>query len=128
MNEQDIRTSDSAPYVLSLFVLLLDTILLGAIVWITTIVRWRFEAIFTDFGVNLPIVTMLILSVPGKVYAMLTAGLAIILLAKELMIVDARRKLRINIVAGVALLAFAALFSLAMLLPWMSLFEIQNAQ
>jgi hypothetical protein len=126
MNEQESRSSSAATHTLSILMLSLDIFLLGIIVWITTLVRCRFEAIFHDFGAQLPIITTLLLFVPGKVYAMTATCFGFLLLVKEYTISKQSLKLAINLVAGVALLAFTALFPLAMLLPWMSL--IQNLE
>jgi hypothetical protein len=128
MNPQETRTSNTVSAVLSFIMLVIDLFLLGLIAWQTLIFREEFQDIFNKFGVQLPAFTSLLLSVPGKVYLAVATCLAICLLVKELTIANQSIKLGINMVAGVALLVFAALFHLSLLMPWMSMLKMQNLQ
>jgi hypothetical protein len=123
MNEQESKPLNVVPLVASLALLASDVVLLLVIIWITTDVRDRFEKIFSDFEAQLPVLTKMFLSVPGSVYVVMAASFGIFLLVKELTISNQSVKLGINLVAGVVLLAFAALFPLTMLLPWMTLIQ-----
>jgi hypothetical protein len=123
MNDQESRTSKTVSLVLSLVTVTIDMFLLGLILWQTTFFRPRFQGIFKDFDVQLPAYTALLLSIPGKVYVVTAACIGIILMVKEITISNQSIKLGINMVSGVALLAFAVLFHLALLLPWMSLMQ-----
>jgi hypothetical protein len=124
MNELESQLSNKLPRVLCFVTLTIDMFLLGLILWQTTVFRQSFQGFFSDFGVELPYFTAMLLSVPGKVYVVAVACLSMILMAKEITISDTSSKLIINLSVGVALLIFAVLFHFALLMPWMSL--IQN--
>jgi hypothetical protein len=124
MNESDLRISRRVSLVLSIIMLAIDLSLLGLIAWQTLDTRERFIEIFTNMGAKIPVLTSILLSVPGKVYLVVATSLAIFLVVKEYTITNLSIKLGINMVAGIVLLLFAALFHLSLLMPWMTMMQV----
>jgi hypothetical protein len=110
----------AATTILSFVMLFIELFLLGLIIWQTTYLASQFLRIFDNFGVELPVLTVMLLSLPGKVYGTIAITLGLLLLAKEWTITSQAVKMWINLLGGVGLLAFAVLFHLSLLLPWMS--------
>jgi hypothetical protein len=105
----------------SLTLLVVDVLLASLLALAVLRLPVEIRRIFTDFEIEVPILTRWFLFLPGYVYA---AGLAVgcaLLVAKELALRDGRANLLLNLLALVALLAFGALVVVALLLPLISL-------
>jgi len=115
MDEQEPRNGRPMLGVLSVFALAADLIVLLLLAYLTTVVRGNFEEISLDFGTTASALTGTLLLVPNGAYLSFLTAVGILLVIKEVTITNQSVKLGLNIVVGMAMLAFAALFYLALL-------------
>lgn len=121
MKEQNSPYGGLGMWFFALGSLLTDFLLLGFVAYLAVFVRWDFQQVFHDLGVELPTVTLAFLSVPNGAYITMLISIGILLAAKEVALASRPLKISLNIAVGVALLAFAALLYLALLMPTLGL-------
>jgi len=86
-----------------------------------TYARARCAATFEEFGVELPAMTRVVLSVPAGVVVLVLVGAGVLLLAKEGVIRKASVRLTLNLLAGLGLLGVGAVLVAALSLPLLAL-------
>ena len=101
----------------SLVVLVLDVIGLLCLLFVTTFVATRFQVIFADLQIALPMLTTVVLAVPRIVYAVLIGASIVGLVAKERSIADRRLTRNINLIALLAIVICLMVFVVAMFFP-----------
>ncbi len=111
------RTVRTPSRTASLVVLVLDVIGLICLVFVTTFVAPRFQAIFAELQIAMPILTVAVLSVPRIVYAVLIGASIACLIAKERSIADRRRTRNINLIALLVIVICLMVFVVAMFIP-----------
>jgi hypothetical protein len=123
VQESESRGTATALQVFSLLALVADLGLLAAVGYQTLYVRPSLMKIFEDFDSELPVMTVWAISIPGVVYAAALVGVAALLIFKEIIVEQPAVRLVANLVAGLLLLAFGALFYLALTVPLTSLLQ-----
>ncbi|HUU70518.1 MAG TPA: hypothetical protein VM186_13395 [Planctomycetota bacterium] len=81
----------------------------------------KFCKMFAEMGMGLPVVTQIVISVPGAGYAAIFLLLLVALVAKELLIRDRRITLTINTIAGLAGVVWLLVVVFALFLPMVTL-------
>jgi hypothetical protein len=121
VNEKSNR--DKSIAVLSIAILVVDLFFIFCGVGATILTRRHFLAILQEFGTdNLPIITeFLIVSIPAVVYCIFIASVILILVLKELFIRARMVTLIVNIVVGIAAIAYIPVYIAALYLPIMGL-------
>ena len=117
MQQDQACSSSVAMHVASAVALLIDLVLLAMAGYLATCVRPNFVKLIEDFDAELPAITLLTISVPGILLVAVFLGIAAFLALKEILVPYAAVKLGVNLVAGLAVLAFAAVFYLSLLMP-----------
>ena len=107
----------------SIAVLVIDLTLLAGIAVGTIRARASFSKIFDDFEAELPLLTQLLMSVPGWLIILGAVLAAAIVGLKELAIRNAAVNLLLNLAVLVGLLGLAALLAVALFLPLVSLVQ-----
>lgn len=108
---------------MSIFILVIDLVGLALLALLAQHMLPGFLKIFEDFDAELPALTQCLLSVPRSWYVGAFAGIGVLLLLKEIVIRNAGVKSVLNLLAGLALLAFAAVAVVALFLPLIALIE-----
>ncbi|MFC1597509.1 hypothetical protein ACFL5Q_06190 [Planctomycetota bacterium] len=121
MEPQETSPRFGGAGVVSVGILAVDVVTLAVLGLCMTYARARIGAMFEEFGVELPAMTQLLLSVPTGVVVLVLVGAGALLVAKEGMVRKASVRLTLNLLAALGLLAFAALVVVALFLPLMSL-------
>ena len=103
----------------SLIILVLDAIGLVGLLYCTTVVASKFRQIFDDLleGRNLPVLTHVLLSIPGPVYVLCIVGAIAGLVWKEQRISDKRQTLIMNIVALITVIVLFVVLVIALFNP-----------
>jgi len=81
----------------------------------------KFCKMFAEMGMALPVVTQIVISVPGAGYAAIFLLLLAAIIAKELLIRDRRITLTINTIAGLAGVVWLLVVVFALFLPMVTL-------
>ncbi|HUW30370.1 MAG TPA: hypothetical protein VM223_02025 [Planctomycetota bacterium] len=81
----------------------------------------KFCKMFAEMGMALPVVTQIVISVPGAGYAAIFLLLLAAIIAKELLIRDRRITLAINVIAGLAGMVWLFVVVFALFSPMMTL-------
>lgn len=81
----------------------------------------KFCKMFAEMGMGLPVVTQIVISVPGAGYAAIFLLLLAAIIAKELLIRDRRITLTINTIAGLAGVVWLLVVVFALFLPMVTL-------
>ena len=80
-----------------------------------------FCKMFAEMGMALPVVTRIVISVPGAGYAAIYLLLLAAIIAKELLIRDRRITLAINVIAGLAGMVWLFVVVFALFSPMLTL-------
>jgi len=123
MKEQNSVYGGMGMWFFALGSLLTDFLLLGFVAYLALFVRWDFQQVFQDLGVQLPALTIAFLSVPNGAFITILISMGILLAAKEVVLASRPLKVSLNVAVGVALLAFAAVLYLALLMPTLGLVQ-----
>jgi len=123
MQQDEGRGAGIAMHVFSGLALMVDLVLLVMAGYLTTFVRPNFVKVLQDFDTELPVLTQWMISVPGMVFVGVFFGITALLVLKEIVVEQAAVKLGANLAAGLAVLAFAAIFYLSLFLPLSSLVQ-----
>lgn len=123
MKERDFFYGGLGMWFFAQGTLLVDFLLLGFVGYLAVFLRWDFQRVFQDLDVELPAATSAFLAVPNGVFITLLVSIGILLAAKEVVLASPSVKVSLNIAAGVALLAFAALLYLMLLMPTLGLVQ-----
>lgn len=107
----------------SLLVLVIAVGLLVLAAGAAIVLPARFAPIFADFGVELPVLTRLVLSVPGYVQGAVLVAIASALVAKELLLRDNTTKLVVNLAGLLVALVFAAALVVGLFVPLTTLID-----
>lgn len=121
MEPQDTNSRSGVAGVASVIVLAVDIVVLGVLALGMTCGRARSAEMFREFDVDLPAMTQVLLSVPTGVSVLVLVGAATLLVIKEGVIQKASVRLTLNLLAGLGLLALAALLVVALFLPLFTL-------
>ena len=108
---------------MSIFILVIDLVGLALLGLLAQHIIPDFLKIFEEFETELPVLTQWLVSVPPTWYVGTFAGIGVLLVLKEIVIRNAVVKSTLNLVAGLALLAFAAVAVVGLFLPLISLVE-----
>lgn len=123
MKEQNSPYGGLGMWFFALGSLLTDFLLLGFVGYLAVVVRWDFQRVFQDLGVELPAPTAAFLAVPDGAFITLLVSIGILLAAKEVALASRPFKVSLNIAVGVALLAFATVLYLSLLIPTIGLVQ-----
>ena len=125
MNEQDI-SKQRAWAITSMVLLIMDVIGILVLTVLTMTTKAHFEKAFKDLGVQLPIITGILLSIPSVIYLGFFGGLIVMLVLKEKFIQRAPLRFTVNLFAAVVGLAYLALYMIAMFLPLIQTIDTLN--
>jgi type II secretory pathway component PulF len=110
--------SSSAQFICSLLLCILDCLLmLGSGGFIVFTVP-KFQAIFAELDVELPQITVMLLSVPSMIWMVILLFGAILLAIKEILISNKNITLNINGIMFLLLLGWIAILTLAIWKPF----------
>ena len=123
MQPKKSKPASAGSSVLSVFILVIDLVGLALLGLLARFTLPRFMKILEEFEVELPVLTQWVLSVPPTWYVGAFAGIGVLLVLKEIVIRNAAFKSGLNLLAGLALLAFAAVAVVALFLPLITLVE-----
>jgi len=121
MEPQDTSSRSGVAGIASVIVLAVDIVVLGVLALGMTCGRAKSAEMFREFDVDLPAMTQLLLSVPTGVSVLVLVGATALLVIKEGVVRKVSVRLTLNLLAGLGILAFAALLVVALFLPLFTL-------
>ena len=114
-NERPQREKTIAALSIGLLAVAVFVLIVGGAGTVAT--RGHFAAVLKETAIELPLVTRWIISISDNAYAVFFALLILMLILKELLIRIKKVTLAINIVVGIAAIAYVPVYIGALLLP-----------